>query len=94
VTLNKDKGESLGLSLSFGSEDEEEECEVFVGGLMEKGVAAKDGRVREGDQVLQVDGISLTSRPQAEHIMVHTDLAESVTLLLSRMTEQVCGRFF
>ncbi|XP_059489662.1 PDZ domain-containing RING finger protein 4 isoform X2 [Neocloeon triangulifer] len=91
VTLNKCKGEPLGLNLTFSNLGEAEdeaaskcECLVFIESVAKDGVADKDGRVRAGDQVLQVNGVSVTSQQQASGLFAETESLNEVTLLVSR----------
>lgn len=63
VTLRKNNSEErIGLTVSYssgngsgsGSDDAETCTEVYISDIMENSVAARDGRLRQGDQILQV----------------------------------------
>lgn len=63
VTLRKiNSEERIGLTVSYssgngsgsGSDDAETCTEVYISDIMENSVAARDGRLRQGDQILQV----------------------------------------
>lgn len=79
----------MGVSVCYSSAGEEDELECFVGGVAEGSVAARDGRIRRGDQVLQLNGETLTGQVQAQRLFAEADLATTVTLLLSRLPPQV-----
>lgn len=89
VTLDKSESEGVGVSVCYSSAGEEEELECFVGGVAEGSVAARDGRIRRGDQVLQLNGETITGQAQAERLFAEADAATTVTLLLSRLPPQV-----
>ncbi len=52
--------------------------------LNPNGAAAKDGRIREGDRILQVDATSLRGMENMEAASVLRNSGNSVKLLLSR----------
>lgn len=63
VTLRKNNSdERIGLTVSYssgngsgsGSDDADTCTEVYISDIMENSVAARDGRLRQGDQILQV----------------------------------------
>jgi ligand of Numb protein X 3/4 len=56
-----------------------------------KSVAGKDGRVKEGDQILQINGVDVRSRDEA--ISLFSSSQPDITLLVARPQLQVRGRF-
>ena len=44
----------LGLTLCYEDEDEEGNTEIFIDDIAPSGLAARDGRLRLGDQIIQV----------------------------------------
>ncbi|KAG0432057.1 hypothetical protein HPB47_021197, partial [Ixodes persulcatus] len=52
VTLQRNGAEKLGLTLCYGDPDEQE-TEIYIGEIDSRSVAARDGRLQEGDQILQ-----------------------------------------
>ena len=48
--------ELLGLTLCYEDEDEEGNTEIFIDDIHPLGLAARDGRLRLGDQIIQVRG--------------------------------------
>ena len=47
--------ERLGLTLCYEDEDEEGKTEIFIDDIHPDGLAARDGRLRLGDQIIQVN---------------------------------------
>ena len=47
-------GEMLGLTLCYEDEDEEGNTEIFIDDIAPSGLAAREGRLRLGDQIIQV----------------------------------------
>ena len=50
-------GEMLGLTLCYEDEDEEGNTEIFIDDIAPSGLAAREGRLRLGDQIIQVMGM-------------------------------------
>ena len=48
--------EMLGLTLCYEDEDEDGNTEIFIDDIHPLGLAARDGRLRLGDQIIQVRG--------------------------------------
>lgn len=89
ITLRKTKSEEkIGLTVSYssangsGSDDTEICTEVFITDIIPESVAAKDGRLRSGDQILQVNGRDVTTKEETESLFAENKNA--VTLLVSR----------
>ncbi|XP_037530151.1 E3 ubiquitin-protein ligase PDZRN3 isoform X2 [Rhipicephalus sanguineus] len=81
VTLIRNGNEKLGLTLCYGDPDEQE-TEIYVGEIDPRSVAAKDGRLQEGDQILQVNGTDVLGRDQA--IVLFSEQRPDFTLLVAR----------
>ena len=47
----------LGLTLCYEDEDEEGNTEIFIDDIAPSGLAAREGRLRLGDQIIQVRGM-------------------------------------
>ncbi|XP_062620869.1 E3 ubiquitin-protein ligase PDZRN3-B-like isoform X2 [Saccostrea cucullata] len=73
--------QKLGLTLCYGSL-EDETTDIFISEVEPQSVAAHDGRIREGDQVLQVNGVDVRSRDQA--IQLFSERGSEIKLLLAR----------
>lgn len=57
VTLRKSgSAEKLGLTVCYssGSGSEDADTEVYISEIVPESLAARDGRLREGDQILRV----------------------------------------
>ncbi|ODM96114.1 Multiple PDZ domain protein [Orchesella cincta] len=61
ITLFKPEGGSLGFSVVGLKSQEKGELGIFVQELQPNGIAARDGRLQEGDQILAIDGQPLDS---------------------------------
>ncbi|KAL3223344.1 hypothetical protein MRX96_027596, partial [Rhipicephalus microplus] len=81
VTLIRNGNEKLGLTLCYGDPDEQE-TEIYVGEIDPRSIAAKDGRLQEGDQILQVNGTDVLGRDQA--IVLFSEQRPDFTLLVAR----------
>ncbi|KYN02869.1 PDZ domain-containing protein 4 [Cyphomyrmex costatus] len=69
VTLRKsESAEKLGLTVCYssGSGSEDVDTEVYISEIVPESLAARDGRLREGDQILQVNGKDVANKEQTE----------------------------
>ncbi|KAG8201359.1 hypothetical protein JTE90_016835 [Oedothorax gibbosus] len=73
--------EKMGLTLCYASPDDPE-TNIFVSEIESDSLASKDGRILEGDQLLQVNGIDVRNREQA--VALFSSKEPEITLLLSR----------
>lgn len=91
ITLRKHEiNDHIGLQLSYssgnasgsGSDDPADTCtEVFISDIIPDSVAARDGRLRQGDQILQVNGHNVSTKANTETLFAENKNA--VTLLVS-----------
>ncbi|XP_054709260.1 E3 ubiquitin-protein ligase PDZRN3-like [Uloborus diversus] len=82
VTLHRNHcDEKLGLTLCYASPDDAE-TNIFISEIEVNSLASKDGRIMEGDQLLQVNGIDVHNREQA--VSLFSSKEPDITLLLSR----------
>ncbi|XP_074645999.1 E3 ubiquitin-protein ligase PDZRN3-like [Tubulanus polymorphus] len=81
VSLRRTEEEKLGLTLVYGSAVDEI-TDIFISEIEPYSIAAQDGRIREGDQILQINGQEVHSREQAIHLFSQN--REEITLLLAR----------
>ncbi|XP_033214476.1 E3 ubiquitin-protein ligase PDZRN3 isoform X2 [Belonocnema kinseyi] len=89
VTLRKSgSAEKLGLTVCYSSASgsEEADTEVYISEIVPESLAARDGRLREGDQILQVNGRDVANKEQTENLFAETNNA--VTILVSRCLYQ------
>ncbi|WAR25608.1 PZRN3-like protein [Mya arenaria] len=81
VLQRMSEADKLGLTLCYGP-TEDGITDIFIGEVDPYSVAAKDGRIREGDQIVQINGVDVHSRDQA--IKLFSDRGSDITLLLAR----------
>ncbi|XP_076262716.1 SLo interacting protein 1 isoform X2 [Rhynchophorus ferrugineus] len=84
VTLRKcSSDEKLGLTVCYSSGSEVDTCtEVYIRDIAPQSVADKDGRLRQGDQILQVNGKDVANKEETESLFAEN--RKAVTLLVSR----------
>ncbi|XP_022914767.2 PDZ domain-containing RING finger protein 4 isoform X1 [Onthophagus taurus] len=84
VTLRKcSSEEKLGLTVCYSSGSDVDTCtEVYIRDIVPQSVADLDGRLRQGDQILQVNGKDVANREETESLFAEN--RKAVTLLISR----------
>lgn len=70
------------MSYSSGSDDTDTCTEVYISDIIPNSVAARDGRLRQGDQILQVNGRDVSGKEDTETLIAENKNA--VTFLVSR----------
>ncbi|XP_065110236.1 par-3 family cell polarity regulator beta a isoform X2 [Paramisgurnus dabryanus] len=62
---------------------------ILVKSILPRGAAIKDGRLKSGDRILEVNGVDITGRTQEELVAMlrSTKLGESVSLIVGRQEE-------
>lgn len=68
--------EKVGLTLCYGSADDDV-TDIFISEVEPYSVAARTGRIREGDQILQINGVDVHCREQAIRLFAgnHSDIS-------------------
>ncbi|XP_063316649.1 PDZ domain-containing RING finger protein 4 [Pelmatolapia mariae] len=74
--------EKLGLTLCYRTDDEED-TGIYVSQVEPNSIAAKDGRIKEGDRILQINGCEVQDREKAVALL-SSEEARSITLLVTR----------
>ncbi|KAM9342593.1 PDZ domain-containing protein 4-like [Pholidichthys leucotaenia] len=74
--------EKLGLTVCYRTDDEED-LGIYVGEVNPNSIAAKNGRIRAGDRILQINGVDIHNREEAVDILTRED-SISFFLLLAR----------
>ncbi|XP_053967710.1 slo-interacting protein 1 isoform X1 [Anastrepha ludens] len=68
---------------ALSSSDDNDACiEVYISGVQPGSVAGRDGRLRQGDQILQINGKYIKNKEETELLIAENNNA--VTLLVSR----------
>ncbi|RVE71608.1 hypothetical protein OJAV_G00053450 [Oryzias javanicus] len=79
--------EKLGLTLCYRT-DEDEDLAIYVSEVCPNSIAAKDGRIREGDRILQINGQDVKDREEAMAALFN-DESRNIVLLVARPDMQV-----
>ncbi|XP_041746700.1 PDZ domain-containing RING finger protein 4-like isoform X1 [Coregonus clupeaformis] len=74
--------EKLGLTLCYRT-DEEEDMAIYVSEVGPNSIAARDGRIREGDHILQINGQDVQDREEAVAVLSSVD-TRKIVLLVAR----------
>lgn len=83
-STDTNKGDILGNVLEH-SED------VFISGVQPESIAYRDGRLRQGDQILRINGLDVKNQEELETQIARS--STSVTLLVSRILYPVSRNF-
>ncbi|XP_071350225.1 PDZ domain-containing RING finger protein 4-like isoform X2 [Trachinotus anak] len=79
--------EKLGLTLCYRT-DEEEDVAIYVSEISPNSIAARDGRIREGDRILQINGQDVQDREEAMAALSN-DECRNIILLVARPEMQL-----
>ncbi|XP_031420834.1 PDZ domain-containing RING finger protein 4-like isoform X2 [Clupea harengus] len=74
--------EKLGLTLCYRT-DEEDDNAIYVSEVGPNSIAARDGRIREGDRILQINGQDVQDREEAVAVLSSED-CRNIMLLVAR----------
>ncbi|XP_064347843.1 PDZ domain-containing RING finger protein 4 isoform X1 [Camelus dromedarius] len=74
--------EKLGLTVCYRTDDEED-TGIYVSEVDPNSIAAKDGRIREGDRILQINGEDVQDR-EAAVALLSSDECRRIVLLVAR----------
>ncbi|XP_026108757.1 PDZ domain-containing protein 4-like [Carassius auratus] len=74
--------DKLGLTVCYRTDDEEDQG-IYIGEVNPNSIAAKDGRIRKGDRILQINGMEVQNREEAVAILTRED-STNFSLLLAR----------
>ncbi|XP_037702280.1 PDZ domain-containing RING finger protein 4 isoform X1 [Choloepus didactylus] len=74
--------EKLGLTVCYRTDDEED-TGIYVSEVDPNSIAAKDGRIREGDRILQINGEDVQNREEAVALL-SSDECKRILLLVAR----------
>ncbi|CAK6949891.1 PDZ domain-containing RING finger protein 4 [Scomber scombrus] len=79
--------EKLGLTLCYRTDDEEDTA-IYVSQVEPNSIAARDGRIKQGDRILQINGCEVQDREKAVALLSSED-ARSIILLVTRPEMQL-----
>uniref|UniRef100_A0A671SIA1 RING-type E3 ubiquitin transferase n=2 Tax=Sinocyclocheilus anshuiensis TaxID=1608454 RepID=A0A671SIA1_9TELE len=74
--------DKLGLTVCYRTDDEDE-TGIYVSEIDPNSIAAKDGRIREGDRIIQINGFEIQNREEAVALLTSEE-NPNVCLLLAR----------
>ncbi|XP_016146479.1 E3 ubiquitin-protein ligase PDZRN3-like isoform X2 [Sinocyclocheilus grahami] len=74
--------DKLGLTVCYRTDDEDE-TGIYVSEIDPNSIAAKDGRIREGDRIIQINGFEIQNREEAVALLTSEE-HPNVCLLLAR----------
>ncbi|KAG1962069.1 E3 ubiquitin-protein ligase PDZRN3 [Pimephales promelas] len=66
---------------------DDETTAIFISEIAPEGIAAKDGRLQEGDQIIQINGVKIQSHEEAVTLLTEAE-SKNVTLLVARPESQ------
>ncbi|XP_048096135.1 E3 ubiquitin-protein ligase PDZRN3-B-like [Alosa alosa] len=80
--------DKLGLTLCYRTD--EDETGVYVSEIDPNSIAAKDGRIREGDRIIQINGVEIQTHEDAVALLA-CEKSRNVCLLMARPECQLDG---
>ncbi|XP_078518000.1 E3 ubiquitin-protein ligase PDZRN3 isoform X2 [Lissotriton helveticus] len=74
--------EKLGLTVCYRTDDEDD-TGIYISEIDPNSIAARDGRIREGDRIIQINGVEVQNREEAVALLTSED-CKAVSLLVAR----------
>ncbi|NXU59510.1 PZRN3 ligase, partial [Turnix velox] len=79
--------DKLGLTVCYRTDDEDD-MGIYVSEIDPNSIAAKDGRLREGDRIIQINGIEVQNREEAVALL-SSEESKNISLLVARPEMQL-----
>ncbi|KAM3847256.1 PDZ domain-containing protein 4 [Vipera latastei] len=83
--------DKLGLMVCYRTDDEDD-VGIYIGEVSPNSIAAKDGRIREGDRIVQINGMEVQNREEAVAILTQEERT-NISLLLARPETELSKRW-
>ncbi|XP_044271539.1 partitioning defective 3 homolog B-like isoform X4 [Tribolium madens] len=81
----------LGFSITTRDNPAGGNCPIYIKNIIPKGAAVEDGRLKIGDRLLEVNGVEMTGKSQAEAVAVlrNAPLGSTVRIVVSRQEDVI-----
>ncbi|ERE76565.1 ligand of Numb protein X 2 [Cricetulus griseus] len=89
ITVKKEPHESLGMTVAGGRGSKSGELPIFVTSVPPHGCLARDGRIKRGDVLLNINGIDLTNLSHSEAVAMLKASAASAAVVLTALEVQI-----
>ncbi|XP_044105445.1 ligand of Numb protein X 2 isoform X2 [Neovison vison] len=89
ITVKKEPHESLGMTVAGGRGSKSGELPIFVTSVPPHGCLARDGRIKRGDILLNINGIDLTNLSHSEAVAMLKASAASSAVVLKALEVQI-----
>ncbi|KAI4461048.1 partitioning defective 3 related [Holotrichia oblita] len=90
IEIELTKGQhGLGFSITTRDNPAGGNCPIYIKNIIPKGAAVEDGRLRIGDRLLEVNGVEMTGKSQAEAVAVlrNAPTGSKVKIVVSRQED-------
>ncbi|XP_034023371.1 E3 ubiquitin-protein ligase PDZRN3-B isoform X2 [Thalassophryne amazonica] len=74
--------DKLGLTICYRTDDEDE-AGIYISEIDPNSIAARDGRIREGDKIIQINGVEIQNREDAV-VLLTSEENQNISLLVAR----------